>query len=61
MSTVSFENEAARLTQPERAVLLAYSKIALKEALVESDVPDDPFISTALERYFPAPLRSLRS
>jgi len=45
------------LTTPERAVLLAYSKIALNEALVDSDVPDDPFISTALERYFPEPLR----
>jgi len=45
------------LTSPERAVLLAYSKISLNEALVESDAPDDAFISTALERYFPEPLR----
>jgi glutamate dehydrogenase len=54
------ERRAAKLglTSPERAVLLAYSKIALKEALLDSDVPDDPFISTALERYFPVPLRS---
>jgi len=54
------ERRAAKLglTSPERAVLLAYSKIALNEALAESDVPDDPFISTALERYFPVPLRS---
>jgi glutamate dehydrogenase len=54
------ERRAAKLglTQPERAVLLAYSKIALNEALLDSDVPDDPFISTALERYFPTPLRS---
>jgi glutamate dehydrogenase len=53
------ERRAAKLglTSPERAVLLAYAKIALNEALVESDVPDDPFISTALERYFPARLR----
>ena len=53
------ERRAAKLglTSPERAVLLAYSKIALNEALGESDVPDDPFISTALERYFPVPLR----
>ena len=46
------------LTQPERAVLLAYAKIALYDELVASNVPDDPFISTALERYFPAQLRS---
>jgi glutamate dehydrogenase len=45
------------LTTPERAVLLAYAKIALNEELVASDVPDDPFIGTALERYFPVPLR----
>jgi len=46
------------LTNPERAVLLAYSKIALNEELLASDVPDDPFISTALGRYFPEPLRA---
>jgi glutamate dehydrogenase len=46
------------LAAPERAVLLAYAKIALNEALVESDAPDDRFISTALERYFPERLRA---
>ncbi len=45
------------LTSPERAVLLAYSKIALYDELLASDLPEDPYISTALERYFPAPLR----
>jgi glutamate dehydrogenase len=38
-------------------VLLAYSKIALYDELVGSTVPDDAFIATALERYFPAALR----
>ncbi|HEY3074966.1 MAG TPA: NAD-glutamate dehydrogenase [Burkholderiales bacterium] len=54
------ERRAAKtgLTQPERAVLLAYSKIALYDELLASSVPDDPFIATALERYFPVPLRS---
>jgi glutamate dehydrogenase len=53
------ERRAAKqgLTTPERAVLLAYAKIALSDELLASDVPDDPFISTALERYFPVPLR----
>jgi glutamate dehydrogenase len=53
------ERRAAKLglTSPERAVLLAYAKIALYDELVASDVPDDPWISTALERYFPEPLR----
>ncbi len=45
------------LTSPERAVLLAYSKIMLYDALLASKVPDDPYVSTALVRYFPAPLR----
>jgi glutamate dehydrogenase len=45
------------LTSPERAVLLAYAKIALNDEISASDVPDDPFISSALERYFPEPLR----
>jgi len=54
------ERTAAKLglASPERAVLLAYAKIALNDALVASDVPDDAWVATALERYFPAPLRS---
>jgi glutamate dehydrogenase len=44
------------LTRPEIAVLLAYSKIDLAEALLESDVPEDPYLSAELDRYFPAPL-----
>jgi glutamate dehydrogenase len=54
------ERRAAKigLTNPERAVLLAYSKIALYDEMLASDVPDDAFISTALERYFPEPLRA---
>ena len=45
------------LVTPELAVLLAYSKIELFDAVLESDVPEDPYISTALTRYFPKPLR----
>jgi glutamate dehydrogenase len=45
------------LTSPERAVLLAYSKIMLNEELLASRVPNDPYISSALARYFPTPLR----
>jgi glutamate dehydrogenase len=53
------ERKAKRvgLTAPERAVLLAYSKMALYEELLESDLAQDPIISGALERYFPQPLR----
>ncbi|MDT3670497.1 MAG: NAD-glutamate dehydrogenase [Aromatoleum sp.] len=45
------------LVTPELAVLLAYSKIELFDEVLESDVPEDPYISTALTRYFPNPLR----
>ncbi|HTN26949.1 MAG TPA: NAD-glutamate dehydrogenase [Burkholderiales bacterium] len=54
------ERRAAKrgLTAPEAAVLLAYSKIALYDELLASDVPDEPYIGTAIERYFPQPLRA---
>ncbi|MDD5177629.1 MAG: NAD-glutamate dehydrogenase [Sterolibacterium sp.] len=45
------------LTTPELAVLLAYHKMELFEVLVASDVPEDPYIRTALQRYFPQALR----
>jgi glutamate dehydrogenase len=45
------------VTGPERAVLLAYSKIWLYEELLASALPDDPWVGTALARYFPGPLR----
>jgi glutamate dehydrogenase len=47
----------AGLTRPELAILLAYSKIWLYKHLLASDVPEDPYLSTELERYFPAPVR----
>jgi glutamate dehydrogenase len=50
--------EAAKgLTRPELAILLAYSKIWLNTHLLDSDVPEDPYLSTELERYFPGPVR----
>jgi glutamate dehydrogenase len=45
------------LTRPELAILLAYSKIWLNNHLLASDVPEDPYLSTELVRYFPAPMR----
>ncbi|MGQ0486343.1 MAG: NAD-glutamate dehydrogenase [Hyphomicrobiales bacterium] len=41
------------LTRPELAVLLAYAKIALRSEIVASGVPDDPYLSRELRRYFP--------
>ncbi|MFO1396067.1 MAG: NAD-glutamate dehydrogenase [Burkholderiales bacterium] len=45
------------LARPEAAVLLAYSKIWLDEELKSSPLPDDPWVATALVRYFPEALR----
>jgi len=46
------------LTRPELAVLLSYSKIWLSHHLVQSDVPEDPYLSRELERYFPEAVRT---
>jgi glutamate dehydrogenase len=45
------------LTRPELAILLAYSKIWLNNHLLDSNVPEDPYLSNELERYFPGPVR----
>src|SRR5258708_3638618 len=45
------------LSSPERAVLLAYSKIWVYDELLASPLPDDPWVATALARYFPKALR----
>ena len=41
------------LTRPELAVLLAYAKLSLYSELLDSSVPDDPYLGRELERYFP--------
>jgi glutamate dehydrogenase len=45
------------LSQPEFAVLLAYTKITLEDELLASGLPDDPFLRSELFRYFPSALR----
>jgi glutamate dehydrogenase len=45
------------LTAPECAVLLAYCKIWMYDELLASRLPDDPWVATALSRYFPQALR----
>ena len=42
------------LTRPELSVLLAYAKLSLHVHLLESTVPDDPYLARELTRYFPA-------
>ncbi len=44
------------LTRPELAVLLAYAKIAIKGAAINTDLPDHPRLAADLVRYFPAPM-----
>jgi len=45
------------LTSPEFAVLIAYTKLALKDELAESRLADDPWLLRTLHRYFPPALR----
>ena len=45
------------LTRPELSVLLSYSKLVAYPQLLESDVPEDPYLSKELLRYFPQPLQ----
>ncbi|HKE96505.1 MAG TPA: NAD-glutamate dehydrogenase domain-containing protein, partial [Povalibacter sp.] len=45
------------LTRPELAILLAYAKMALYTLLIDSDVPEDPYLGHELERYFPAQMQ----
>ena len=57
-ATVKERVEAGEgLSSPELSVLLAYSKLALKADLLESDLPDDPATERQLREYFPEPLR----
>ncbi len=45
------------LTRPELAVLLAYAKMVLYDALLESDMPDDAALESELLGYFPKVLQ----
>ena len=45
------------LTRPELSVLLSYDKIVIFNQLLDSDVPEDPYLSKELVRYFPKPLQ----
>ncbi|GAB3660706.1 NAD-glutamate dehydrogenase [Actinocorallia lasiicapitis] len=46
------------LTSPEFAVVLSYSKLTLDHDLLDSDLPDDPYLADWLVSYFPTALRT---
>jgi glutamate dehydrogenase len=46
------------LTVPELAVLLAQTKISAVQGVLDSALPDDPFLRSVLTAYFPEPLRA---
>lgn len=50
-------SEGGGLTAPEFAILVSYAKITLYKDLLNSDLPEDPYLSAELARYFPEPLR----
>ncbi|MBS0589150.1 MAG: NAD-glutamate dehydrogenase [Proteobacteria bacterium] len=59
-SDAEFAERKARglgLTRPELSILLSYSKIVLFQQLLDSDVPEDAYLSKELRRYFPGPLQ----
>ncbi|HEU4812562.1 MAG TPA: NAD-glutamate dehydrogenase, partial [Nocardioides sp.] len=45
------------LSAPELAVLLAYTKIVLADELLDTELPDDPFLRNDLFSYFPQKMR----
>ena len=45
------------LARPELAMILSYSKLWLYDRLIESDVPEDPYLGREVTRYFPGPVQ----
>jgi len=45
------------LTLPELSVLMAWTKIVLEDKLLDSDLPDDPYLDLDLKAYFPTAIR----
>ena len=57
-SIEAFEDRAAAgggLTAPEFAILLSHTKVALSQALLASDLPDDPYLAGRARALLPEP------
>ncbi|MGH4032861.1 NAD-glutamate dehydrogenase [Actinomycetota bacterium Odt1-20B] len=50
-------NAGRGLSQPELAVLLAYTKITTADELIQTTLPDDAYLRRLLHAYFPKALR----
>lgn len=50
-----------QLTRPELSVLFAYAKNSLFDALIQTDVADDPFMAGTLKAYFPKALHGFET
>ncbi|MFD3657226.1 NAD-glutamate dehydrogenase [Streptomyces sp. NPDC058620] len=50
-------NSGKGLSQPELAVLLAYTKITAADELISTSLPDDPHLQKLVHAYFPQQLR----
>ncbi|MFE7354752.1 NAD-glutamate dehydrogenase [Streptomyces sp. NPDC057543] len=51
-------NGGKGLSQPELAVLMAYTKITAARELIRTSLPDDPHLQKLLHAYFPQQLRA---
>lgn len=51
------KSQGKGLTSPEVAILMCYNKILLKEAILASDIPEDPYLAQFLISAFPKPLQ----
>ncbi|MFI6641675.1 NAD-glutamate dehydrogenase [Streptomyces sp. NPDC050504] len=50
-------NNGRGLSQPELAVLMAYTKITVADELISTGLPDDPHLQKLVHAYFPQQLR----
>jgi glutamate dehydrogenase len=50
------EAAAAGMVRPELCVLLAYAKRLVRDQLLPSSLPDDPYLNDDLAMYFPGPI-----